>query len=50
MSEITAVFMSIDHSRDVTRIRHEMNFCYTRFLQGFGYGDVVHQFEKLCNI
>ena len=23
---------------------------HARFLQGFGYGDVVHQFEKRCNI
>ncbi|MCL2936884.1 MAG: hypothetical protein MGU50_10040 [Trichodesmium sp. MAG_R02] len=23
---------------------------YARSLQGFGYGDVVHQFEKRCNI
>ena len=29
---------------------HETHFCYTTSLQGFGYGDVVHQFEKRCNM
>ncbi|MDE5120889.1 MAG: hypothetical protein O4965_12565 [Trichodesmium sp. St19_bin1] len=23
---------------------------HATFLQGFGYGDVVHQFEKCCNM
>jgi hypothetical protein len=32
-------FISIDYSRDVA----------FSSLQGFGYGDVVHQFEKHCN-
>jgi hypothetical protein len=27
---------------------HETHFCYAKSIQGFGYGDVVHQFEKLC--
>ena len=29
-------------------MRHETHFCYTRSLQGFDYGNVVHQFEKRC--
>ena len=36
--------------RDVTRMRHETHFCYATSLQGFGYGDVVHQFEKRCKV
>ena len=44
----TAVFMSVDHGRDVTRMQHETYFCYGTSLQGFGYGDVVHEFEKHC--
>jgi len=27
---------------------HETHFCYGTSLQGFGYGDVVHPFEKPC--
>ncbi|MDE5088686.1 MAG: hypothetical protein O4805_16740 [Trichodesmium sp. St16_bin2-tuft] len=30
-------------------MRHKTHFCYTTSLQGFGYGDVVYQFEKRCN-
>ena len=44
----TTVFMSVDHSREVTRMQHETDFCYATSLQGFGYGDVVHEFEKRC--
>ena len=47
--------MSVDHSRDVTLsdmfAQHSVrktHFCYATSLQGFGYGDVVHQFEKRC--
>ena len=46
----TTVFMSVDHSREVTRMQHETDFCYATSLQGFGYGDVVHQSEKRCKI
>ncbi|NEP77331.1 MAG: hypothetical protein F6K39_03575 [Okeania sp. SIO3B3] len=43
----TAVLMWVDHSRGV-------NDSYAQAfgrspLQGFGYGNVVHQFEKRCN-
>ncbi|MDE5075631.1 MAG: hypothetical protein O4749_06075 [Trichodesmium sp. St5_bin2_1] len=29
-------------------MQHETYFCYGTSLQGFGYGDVVHEFEKHC--
>jgi hypothetical protein len=29
-------------------MQHETDFCYATSLQGFGYGDVVHEFEKHC--
>ncbi|MDE5083611.1 MAG: hypothetical protein O4859_21230 [Trichodesmium sp. St18_bin1] len=35
----TAVFMLVDHSREVAAMS----------LQGFGYDDVVNQFEKRYN-
>ena len=48
--------MSVDHSRDVTlgdmSAQHSVrktHFCYATSLQGFGDGDVVHQFEKRCD-
>jgi hypothetical protein len=39
IAQITAFFMSFDHSRDA--------LMQPTSLQGFGYGDVVHQF-KIC--
>ena len=38
IAQITAFFMSFDHSRDA--------LMQPTSLQGFGYGDVVHQFKK----
>ncbi|MDE5113532.1 MAG: hypothetical protein O4803_04420, partial [Trichodesmium sp. St15_bin1_1] len=46
----TAVFMSVDHGRDVTRMQHETYFCYATSLQGFGYDDVVYLLEKRCKV
>ncbi|MCL2937192.1 MAG: hypothetical protein MGU50_11785 [Trichodesmium sp. MAG_R02] len=40
--------MSVDHSSDARRMRHETHFCYATSLQSFSYGDVVNQFEKRC--
>ncbi|NEQ38941.1 MAG: hypothetical protein F6K40_22775 [Okeania sp. SIO3I5] len=40
MNKLTAVFISVNHSKGE----------YHSPLQNFGYGNVVHPFEKRCNI
>ena len=45
LAEFTAVFMSVDQSRDVAC---NVPTVHATSLQGFGYGYVVHQFKKRC--